>query len=360
MEIYLANMAIVVLSGFLGSTIVKEKIVDDKRKYNWFFLIWAVISLICVSGFRYMVGTDYFEYSEIYTAFGGLPIELFGFEVGFDILSRLLYRVSSKPQFFFFVTSIIINICIITFLRRHSKNITLSLYFYITMGIYYGTMNGLRQYMASMVMALAFQHIIKPNFKKYLIHILIASLFHSTVFIMIPIYFIVTQEMFSLGNKIFLAIIAFAFVVYQPFVNIMMFFLGSSKYSGYEDVLLNDTNGANILRIIVWIIPIIIAIVFKDKGKEIYKDYYDKVVNMSMYGMCFMLLAYRQVFFARLTMYFDIYYLLLFAILPRLFDEKLRRVFTYGIVVCFFVYNMILLLSGEGNIYPYKYRFELF
>lgn len=360
MEVYLANIAVVVVSGFLGSTIVKEKIVDGKIRYNWFFLIWALISLICVSGFRYMVGTDYFEYSEIYTAFGGKPIEFFGFEVGFDIISRILYRISSNPQFFFFITSIIINVCIIIFLKRHSKNITLSLYFYITMGIYYGTMNGLRQYLAAMVMALAFQHIIKPNFKKYIIYVLIASLFHATVFIMIPIYFIATKEIFSIGNKIFLAIISFAFVVYQPFVNVMMFFLGDSKYSGYEDVLLNDTNGANILRIIVWIIPIVIAIVFKEKGKELYKDYYDKVVNMSMYGMCFMILAYRQVFFARLTMYFDIYYVLVLAIIPNIFDKKFKRIFIYGLVVCYFAYSTILLLSGEGNIYPYKYRLNLF
>ena len=107
-------------------------------------------------------------------------------------------------------------------------------------------------------------------------------------------------------------------------------------------------------------LPIVIAVAFKEKGKELYKEYYDKVLNMSIYGMCFMLLAYRQVFFARLTMYFDIYYLLLFAVLPNLFDKKLKRVFTYGIMVCFFAYSMILLLSGEGNIYPYKYRLNLF
>lgn len=360
MEVYLVNIAIVTLSSFLGSTIVKDKIVNNKRKYRWFFLIWAPISLICISGFRYMVGTDYFEYQEIYTAFGGKPLEGFGPEVGFDILSKILYKISQNPQFFFFITSIIINVCIIIFLTRHSKNLTLSLYFYLTMGIYYGTMNGLRQYIASMVMALAFKHIINPNFKKYLIYVLIASLFHTTVFVMVPIYFIATQKIFSIGNKIFLAIIAFAFVVYQPFVKIMMFFLGDSKYSGYGDTLLNDTNGANILRIIVWMIPIVIALLFRNKGKEVYKDYYDKVVNMSLYGMCFMLLAYRQVFFARLTMYFDIYYLLLFAILPNLFDRKLRRVFTYGMIVCFFAYSMILLLSGEGNIYPYRYRLSLF
>ena len=360
MEVYLINMILVVVSGFLGSTIVKDKVIDGVIKYNWFFLIVALVSLSLVSGFRYYVGTDYGNYVEIYTYFGMQPIEVFIAEAGFEILYRCLYRITTNPQILFFITSIAINVCMIVFLKRHSKNITLSLYFYITMGIYYSTMNGWRQYLASMIIALGFRHIIKPNLKKFLIYVLIGSLFHSTAFVMIPIYFICTKQICSLENKIFIGIISGAFIFYQPFVNIMVIFLGDSKYSSYADDFINSTNGANIIRIIVWILPVAIALIFRKNGRDLYKDYYDKVVNMSMYGMCFMILAYRQVFFARFTMYFDIYYALLLAMLPRVFDKKFARVFTYILVVSYFAYSTILLLSGEENIYPYKYNLSLF
>ena len=73
-----------------------------------------------------------------------------------------------------------------------------------------------------------------------------------------------------------------------------------------------------------------------------------------------MALAFRHKYFARLTMYFDIYYLLMFPIIIKLFDKKANRVIAYSMVVGYFLYSTFLLLSGDAWIYPYKYNLNIF
>lgn len=360
MTIYLINLVVVTIFSLLADSIVKDKYVNDERKYNWLFLGVVLISLILVSGFRYKVGTDYYQYSEIYTFYGNDPINWFANEAGFDALNKILYKISTNPQFFFFMTSIFINLGVVIFIKNYSINLPMSMYFYITNFTYYLTMNGVRQYIAAVILALGFKYVLNKDFKRYLIVILIASLFHASVFIMIPLYFIGITDIKSIGNKVFISFIAFAFVFYQPFVNIMFKILENTSYGHYQNEFANLDDGANLLRLVIWAIPIIVVALRKEKLKELFGENSSVIFNFCFYGMCFMALAYRHKYFARLTMYFDIYYLLLFPMIIRLFNKKENRILAYGMVIGYFLYSTILLLSGEAWIYPYKYNLNIF
>lgn len=360
MTIYLINLAVVTVFSLLADNIVRNKYVNGKRKYNLMFLFIAGISLILFSGLRYKVGTDYYQYSEIYTFYGNDPINWFGKEVGFDILNKVLYKISTNPQFFFLITSIFINLGVVIFIKKYSINLPMSMYFYITNFTYYLTMNGVRQYIASVILALGFKYVLNKDFKKYIIVILLASLFHISAFLMIPLYFISITDFKSIGNKIFMGVIAFAFLFYQTFINIIFKFLENSPYAHYQSEFANLGDGANILRLVIWALPIILILLKKEKLKELFGENASIVFNFCFYGMCFMALAYRHKYFARLTMYFDIYYLLLFPMIIRLFNKKENRILVYGMVVGYFLYSTILLLSGEAWIYPYKYNLNIF
>lgn len=360
MTIYLINLAIVTICSLLADNIVRDKYINGKRKYNWLFLGIALISLILVSGLRYKVGTDFAQYTEIYTFYGNDPINWTEQEVGFDILNKMLFKINQNPQFFFLVTSIFINFGVVMFLKSYSENLPMSMYFYITNFTYYLTMNGVRQYIAAIILALGFKYILNKNFKKYFLVILVASLFHTSVFLMVPLYFLGITNIKSIGNKIFMAFIAFAFIFYQPFVNIMFKILENTSYAHYQSEFANMDDGANILRLVIWALPIILVALRKQKLQEIYGDKSSVIFNFCFYGMCFMALAFRHKYFARVTMYFDVYYLLLFPMIIRLFSKKENRLIAYGMVVGYFLYSTVLLLSGEAWLYPYKYNLNLF
>ena len=73
-----------------------------------------------------------------------------------------------------------------------------------------------------------------------------------------------------------------------------------------------------------------------------------------------MFMALRQVYFARLVFYFDLYYLLLIPMIIDIGDKKFRRLFYYIISIGYFVFSYVLLLSGESWILPYTFKITLF
>lgn len=360
MTIYLINLIVVTLGSFFGEALDSRKKDSKMNKYNLLFYFIPLLSLILVSGFRYKVGTDFRTYSEVYTFFSGKSIKVGAMEIGFGALMGILHKISSNPQFLFLMTSIIINLGIVIFLKNYSEHVTLSMYFYITTYIYYGTMNGIRQYIASVILLLGFKWMIKGNFKKYLIYIGIASLFHTTALLMIPVYFLARRDVYSWSNLIFTGVIAVAFVFYRPFVNVMFKFLKDSQYGHYGEVMVNTSNGANILRIFVCIVPIIFVLLYKERAIKVYGTKVNIVINLCIYGMLFMILAYRHVFYARFFMYFDVFYLLLLPKLCNMFDKKTNMFLKCLLMGSYLAYSTLLLLSGESSIYPYKYNLNIF
>ena len=260
---------------------------------------------------------------------------------------------------FFLITSVIINVGITIFIIKNSEYIFLSMYFYITTFSYYLTMNGLRQYIASVILISGYKYLLSGNFKKYLIFVLAAFTFHSTALIMIPIYFLVQKKSDSITNIIIFSITCISMIFYRTFIEILFTFLQNTRFAYYKDIFL-EGNGANILRIIVWMLPVLITYLYLGRARKVYGKKIDTVLNLCFIGAIFMILASKQIFFARACMYFDLYYLLLLPKVCNMFDERTNKFLKAAIMLGYLFYSSILLLSGEAWIYPYKYSFNLF
>ncbi|MEG1254504.1 EpsG family protein [Clostridium sp.] len=359
MSIYILNLVIVCVFGYLAEKYKKKGIESNKTKYNLFLILISLISLTLVSGFRYKVGTDFMTYTETLIYFKNTSIDIFD-QGGFTLLTNLLRDITDNPQLFFMITSIFINTAVVIFLVRNTDNIFLSLYFYITTYMYYGTMNGIRQYIACSILLLGYKNLINGNFKKYLLYIIGAFLFHSSALIMIPIYFIVRQKSDSIWNIVIFLTTLMAMLFYDTFLEILFTILNDTRFGYYKDYLIGDSNGANILRIIVWMLPVILIFLYKDRARKVFGDKIDIVINLCYIGAIFMLLASKHVFFARICMYFDAYYLILLPKLSSMFDNKTNKFMTIIIMIGYLTYSSLLLISGESNIYPYRYNLKLF
>lgn len=358
MAVYALNLIVVSVFSFLAeifSTIDKNK---GNKKYNLFFICIPVVSLSLISGFRYKVGTDFTTYSEIFLYLSDGKINFLE-EGGFTLLNKIIKNISGNPQMFFLITSVIINVGITIFIIKNSEYIFLSMYFYITTFSYYLTMNGLRQYIASVILISGYKYLLSGNFKKYLIFVLAAFTFHSTALIMIPIYFLVQKKSDSITNIIIFSITFISMIFYRTFIEILFTFLQNTRFAYYKDIFL-EGNGANILRIIVWMLPVLITYLYLGRARKVYGKKIDILLNLCFLGAIFMLLASKQIFFARACMYFDLYYLLLLPKICNMFDERTNKFLKAAIMLGYLFYSSILLLSGEAWIYPYKYSLNLF
>ena len=143
----------------------------------------AFVPLILVMALQLEVGTDYWSYIEMARGDHDLGWIRNNNEILFIWLNDLVILLGEPQLIFLF--SAFIQIVFLMLIFRKLKSLQLSLaiglllYFILT-SIFFSSMNGVRQYIAVCIFIYAFINYYSENYLKYLIYILLASLFHSS------------------------------------------------------------------------------------------------------------------------------------------------------------------------------------
>ena len=350
MLVYIVNLIIVTLIAIL----------TRKKKFNkWLSVILVIIPLVCVEGFRNKVGTDFWEYYDMFKIVPNYKLSfIFDFtgnqigqvEKGFIFLIWLIGKVNSNPQFIVFITSLINVFFVVYTLKKYSESFPFSIYLYITTMMYYSAFNGIRQWIASVFLFWAIKYIIEGKWKKYLFCIFIASTIHISSLIMLPIYWITRSKPFGEKTVIIILIFVILSAFLAPFLAQFETITEGTRYYGYTSISEED-NGVNILRVLVAAVPVVISYIFYKKFKE------DKeaniLINFSILNLLILLLARQVTIIARFGMYFELYNLLLYPEFLKLLKTEQKYVFIFVVALCFFVY-MYLLLPVDSHLLPYR------
>jgi hypothetical protein len=199
--------------------------------------ILSAIPLIVISGFKYIkVGTDtgsyvyYFDKTKSLS--GTLSIIDNQGEAGFWFLNYLGHSITHDYYIIFLLSSLIITACYFYFIKTFNFK-TLSLFTLLFIGPYYFQLNGTRQAIAIAIFAISVIFLIKKQPLRYISSIFIGFLFHKSIIICLPLYYIFKGEIKP--RKIAIIILSFLIVVvfFQSFIN----FASSvdDRYSTYGD-----------------------------------------------------------------------------------------------------------------------------
>ncbi|WP_227936344.1 EpsG family protein [Alkalihalobacillus deserti] len=334
MTVFYLNLTLVYALSLFARYIGKQTELIPAQFYaNKFFAFLALTTLVLVSGLRNNVGDTYY-YMHSYREFD-ITWETIDFtgDFGFNILQMLLQQVSRDPQIMILTTAVLTNILIGMTLYHYSRMFELSLYVYITIGYFLVSMNGIRQYLAAAIIFAATKFIINGDFKKYLLVVLLASTIHQTALILIPIYFVVRRPAWSKTTYLLLFLSIIIVSGFNEFMNLLFTAIEDTKYGEYKDF---QEGGASTLRVGVAFVPIILAFIGRDKLKELFPKS-DVIVNMSLLSVVFMIISTQNWIFARFSIYFGLYQLILVSWIVKLFVEKDQRLIYYGILVCYYV-----------------------
>src|SRR5690625_72798 len=129
--------------------------------------------------------------------------------------------ISEDPQIMIFTSALITNVLIIIVLYNYSRMIELSLYVYITSGLFLVSMNGIRQMIAAAIAFTAINYLIKGNWFKYSIIILLAASFHLSALILLPIYFLVRFKAWSKTTIIVIILSVLIVIGFDQFSKIL-------------------------------------------------------------------------------------------------------------------------------------------
>ncbi|MGM8364845.1 EpsG family protein [Virgibacillus sp. W0181] len=338
MTIFWINLTVVFFFSFLARYYaVPSKNINAviPKKPNKLLIFVAFVSLTLVSGLRANIGDTYFYIHSFETNYFTWESVLADKDIGFGLLQFILKNyVSEDPQILIFITALLTNLLLVIVFYHYSRMIEISLYVYITGGLFLVSMNGIRQVLAAAIAFTAIRFLIKGNFIAYTFIIIVASLFHQSALVLIPIYFLVRYKAWS---KATVALIIFSVIIvlgYEQFSNLLFTAIEDTQYGHYESFA---EGGANTLRVLVAAVPLVIAYLGREKLRRIFPSS-DYIVNMALVGLIFMIISTQNWIFARFSIYFEIYTLILLSWIIQLFTESNRKLIYYGIIVCYLAY----------------------
>lgn len=309
------------------------------KKPILFFIIIILVILVGVSGLRRSMG-DTGDYKHLYTlVVSGYDMSKSSYEKGFIIFLELLSKISPDPQIMVFTTALITTVLFIWTLRKYYSYFELEIYMYIASGFFLVTMNGIRQAMAAAIVFVATKFIVDGKFIPYLLVVIFATTFHSSAIILVPIYFIVREEAWSRKIMYIIIISMIALIFIQPLMSIIFESAEGTKLSGYEESVLGGIEGgANIIRVIVAAVPVILSYIYREQLKEKWPES-NVFINMSTINLIIMCFALYNWLFARFNFYFQPYtFILLPYLIKNMFNKEEGRLVYYLFVLCYFVF----------------------
>lgn len=163
-------------------------------KYKKIFIVLSAGTLLAFWGIRGNIfngiysGVDYNSYKNWFNIIEQLPLSLIINDIGFNVLMLIIKKVTNCFELFIFLSTAFFIYSIYKYAIDHNKEYLLTIYLFISFGIFELGLTAIRQWMAGSVFLLSIKYIRDQKLWKYLICILIASLFHNSAIILIILY----------------------------------------------------------------------------------------------------------------------------------------------------------------------------
>lgn len=341
----------------------EEKQKNDKAKIAFYTIIGLGI-LIIISALRYQVGTDYNNYLDYYIVYSVLDFKdiiSYANELLFILVIKIAY-VFQEPQIMFaiiaFLTIYITYRAILT--QKEKLSITLAFALYVFLYYMY-SLNIIRQALAIAIILYSYKYILQRDFRKFLLMVIIATLFHTTALLFLPFYFLCPSKN-EKGKKLknlirFLTIGAIFLIITQLDVVIdLLSQIGLfSRFSLYNVMNAQGDNKQVIINTILLLVFILYS-------KPLIKYNEDNRMYLFLYivGYVLTLAGFLSPYAKRMAMYFNISEIYLLSAIPRIAKTNEQKLFI-GFMIIVYMLVMFVLSAyylNLGDIIPYQTIFN--
>lgn len=337
------------------------------KKDNLFYFVMA-LSLAVFVGLR-IRGNDTFVYKQTYET---LEIGLSNIKQidwlnlaaapGLRCYCIFIKTLGASTQDYLMLTAIITVGIYLWFIKKYTCSISLSIFYFITMGVYTFTMAAIKQTMAVAFLLLATDCAINKKWIRFLFWILIAELFHPYAFIYLVVPF-VTFCPWSNGTYYLLVgsiVVALFMSRFLSTIDVITGALGHT-YSPNEF----SGEGVNIFRVLVVWVPLVLSFLNKEKLRESDDRAMNVIVNLMMVNSVIMFIGLFGTanYFARLANYFLIFQTIALPWILGLFESGNRKVFTSMSIIgfsAFYYYGEALANGGFDANYSFITLWDYF
>lgn len=326
-------------------------------------LLCALFLLIFISvpGLRVGVGTDYYSYVKWFEEINFYEFTYVNF--AFDILLRSLKLFYDNPQGMFFASSVIISMLIWTFIKQNSRYVELSVFLFIFSYLYFSTFNIMRQWIAISIFLYAVKYIYERSMSQYIATILLASMFHITAFILMPLYWL--SDMKKRWVLLFLSCVFMILYNIADIVNLIipitpLSALSQEKYMAYVSGIFADNGGGGYAYLCISIFTALALVVQRKKYVALFPRQYPYHLFFVLLCTILSLFAPYNVFYVRIQLYFMPFVMVSLSNSVFCAHRTVQVVYYFILITSFSLYLYKCLMFNAGEVVPYVFVDMLF
>ena len=198
----------------------------------WVLVIGSALPYVLVSGFRYDVGTDYFfTYEPLMCLIrDGMLQPGQRVEPAFMLLCEAAVFFGKGITWVMLLSTVITVLFFWLAFYGESDIPWLSVFLLAGARPFFISMNCVRQYMGMAIVLFAFRFIKEKCFWKYALCVGVAALFHVSVLILLPLYFVRYLQLNPLLGG---GLLALSFLLKTPLMALMRFVVSKTPYAEY-------------------------------------------------------------------------------------------------------------------------------
>jgi hypothetical protein len=337
------------------------------------YLAVAFFALFVPAAIRSSTGFDYNLYAGIYYELNFqdyYEIMNSDWEKAFAVpLKILTIAFPTDWQPMFVLIALVCTIGVITYIYKNSNIAYVSVASFIALGLYYNSMNFMRQFIAAIIISFALNCIVSKQPLRFLVLVFFASCFHVSALIILPFYFILR---IGLNSTILCTYSVIAVLTYVFSVPIAEFFT-QYVYTSYDPLTSwHMTTGLPLGSFIIMALLLIPFCLFR-KALTGKRPLNSVLINAYFFAVYFGFLGLKHSVLSRFALLFMIAPIL--ALIPDLLIvinekiktkniENMRRARFLSVVTAaaFALYgltvNTVLLINDNNGVVPYRTIYE--
>lgn len=334
-----------------------------KQRHNlftfYFFLSLSALFLILLSGLRsYHVGTDSGTYAikfQLFTEFNTV-IDKWnnGSEAGFAFLNYLAHFFSNNYISIYILNAFIVTYCYFYGILKLSTYPALSIITLILIGPFLFHLNGARQGIALSIFFISFIFLRDKNFIKYFISILVGALFHKTILLTIPLYFLFTRKLTFKKYLIVVLCFVFLLVIFDDLISIATEI--DDRYKTYGEEI--DSAGGIVSSLFNFLL--FCWFVICKKLNKIENKIYDLSLAIFFIGVLISLISFIMKLnpsgILRMSLYFTQFSALLIPVSIFCFKSKVIKVSFMLLFTVLMSLHFYLTTTTFSDLIPYRFN----
>lgn len=320
---------------------------------NKFALLGIFLTLTTLSIVRVGTGNDYWVYREnlLKIARGDSKVS---YELGFKYMAKLIQMCFGLDSFK--VTFAVMAIVTVAFSLKaiydSSDWFAYSFFLFMANGFYFMSFSNMRYYLALAVAIYAMKYIFENKIPAFVMWICIASLFHKTILLVIPVYLVAYYLKWSKKTVWLIPTGCLVLFLGKHIIRFLIFKI----YPYYEGDLLYDNGRISWINILKCAAILIMCLLFY-KDSILSNKKAEMLFNLNLFALMIYSFAYYVPEVTRICYYMVVGQIFL---IPEVFrgikNKKLKLFFVVAVALAYAGYFVMFLILGKNDgirILPY-------